>query len=203
MNILGLGGHAKVVIDVADSLGYEISAVYDDDEKRHGSKFCGFLVKGKIENGSISGDAIIAIGNNKVRKEIDQRLSTRTVWKKVIHPASIIAKGVEVGEGTVIMAGAIIQPGTKIGRHCIINTGACIDHDCKIADFSHIAPNSGIAGGVTIGEGAFIGIGTSITQYLEVGKWTKVGAGSVIINNIPSNCTAVGIPAKPIKYNNE
>jgi acetyltransferase EpsM len=101
------------------------------------------------------------------------------------------------------MAGAIIQTGTKIGKHSIINTGACIDHDCIIGDFVHIAPNCSLAGGVSVGEGTFFGIGSSIIPNKTIGRWTNVGAGSVIITDQPDNCTTLGIPAKPIKFNNE
>lgn len=200
MNILGVGGHAKVVIDAAIQSGNKITAVFDDDISTHGSDFCGYKVKGSIEN-TVQGKAIIAIGNNTVRKSICEKL-TNVRWQTIIHPTAIISEDAEIGGGSVVMAGAIIQPGTKIGRHCIINTGACIDHDCKIGDFSHIAPNCGIAGGVTIGEGAFIGIGSSIAQYLKIGEWTTVGAGSAVIKDLPANCTAVGVPAQPIKFHN-
>lgn len=198
MNILGVGGHSKVVIDTVLQSDNKISAVFDDDESTHGTHFCGYKVKGNIDN-SIQGQAIIAIGNNSVRKTISERLSN-IKWQSAIHPTAIVSENIELGEGSVIMAGAIIQPGTKIGKHCIINTGACIDHDCTIGDYTHIAPNCGIAGGVTIGEGAFIGIGSSITQYLKIGEWTTVGAGSAVVKDLPANCTAVGVPAKPIKF---
>lgn len=201
MNILGVGGHAKVLIDAAIQTGNTITAVFDDDISTHDTDFCGYKVEGSIEN-SIQGQAIISIGNNAVRQIISERLSN-VKWQSIIHPTAIISEDVEIGEGSVIMAGAIIQPGTKIGRHCIINTGACIDHDCIIGDYSHIAPTCGIAGGVTIGEGAFIGIGTSVTQYLKIGEWTTVGAGSAVIIDLPTNCTAVGVPAKPIKFHDK
>lgn len=200
MNILGVGGHAKVVIDAAIKSGNEITAVFDDDLSIQGTDFCGFKVKGSIQK-NFPSQLIIAIGNNKTRQAINERLSNAK-WVTVIHPTAIVSEDVEIGEGSIIMAGAIIQSGTKIGRHCIINTGACIDHDCIIGDYTHIAPNSGIAGGVIIGEGVFIGIGTSITQYLKIGRWAIVGAGSVVIRDLPANITAVGVPAKPIKFNN-
>lgn len=201
MNIFGVGGHAKVVIEAAKKSNQKITAVYDDEATSHGSNFCGFKVLGNIDK-TLTGNSVIAIGNNLVRKVISKRV-INTNWQTIIHPNTIIADDVEIGEGSVIMAGAIIQPGTKIGKHCIVNTGACIDHDCNIGDFVHIAPNCGIAGGVSIGEGAFIGIGSSLVQYISIGEWTNVGAGSSVIINIPSKCTAVGVPAKPIKFHNE
>lgn len=201
LKLLGVGGHAKVIIDAAKISGKKIDAVYDDDENTHGKEFCGYKVAGKIDS-DLQGDAIIAIGNNKTRKKISTCLKKMN-WETVIHPTAIIADDVEIGEGSLIMAGTIIQTGTKIGKHCIINTGACIDHDCKIADFSHIAPNCSLAGGIEIGEGTFIGIGTAVSQYLKIGEWCQIGAGAAVVSEIPSNCTAVGVPAKPTKFHNE
>lgn len=201
MNILGVGGHAKVVIDAALKSRNKISAVYDDDVSTHNSFFCGHKVRGNIDS-KILGPSFIAIGNNKIRFELSNRIPNAK-WETIIHPSAIIADDVKIGEGSVIMAGVILQPGTSIGKHCIINTGSCIDHDCTISDFVHIAPNCGIAGGVSIGVGAFVGIGSSVVQYISIGEWTTIGAGSAVINNIQSYCTAVGVPAKPIKFHNE
>lgn len=198
MNILGIGGHAKVVISAACLSGFKIENVYDDDSTLHGTSFLGHVVRGNIDN-SITGAAFIAIGSNKVRQKID-RLLKKVHWKTIIHPSAIIAHDVTIGEGSIIMAGAIIQPGTKIGRHCIINTGSCIDHDCIIGDYVHIAPKCGIAGGALIESGTFIGIGSNIIQGITIGSWSIIGAGSTVIHHLPASCTAVGVPAKPIKF---
>lgn len=197
MNILGTGGHARVVLDIVKRIMSPIR-VFDDDRAKIGSEYFGYRIEGQISD-SISGSSVIAIGNNKIRREISNRL-LKTVWGTLIHPNVIIAEDVYIGEGSVIMAGAILQPGVVIGRHCIINTGAIIDHDCVIEDFAHIAPNSSLAGGVCVGEGTLIGIGSSVFQNVRIGSWTTLGAGSVVIEDIPSNCTAVGVPARPIKF---
>lgn len=201
LNIFGVGGHSKVVINAAKLAGITISNLFDDNPMTHNTELCGIKVIGSIVD-SIGGNAIIAIGDNKIRRKISS-IFTQQNWQTVIHPSAIISTDVLIGEGSVIMAGAIIQPGTIIGKHCIINTGTCIDHDCVIGDFVHIAPNCSLAGGVSVSEGAFIGIGTSIIPNKTIGKWTTVGAGSVIIDNQPDMCTTFGIPAKPLKFNNE
>jgi sugar O-acyltransferase (sialic acid O-acetyltransferase NeuD family) len=157
LTILGFGGHSRVIIDIAQNLGLDISGLYDDNPNTYGKEYNGIKVLGPI-NSIVSGTAVIAIGNNQIRKNIVDQ-SSPINWKSLIHPSSYVSSNIEIGEGTVIMAGAIVQPGAKIGRHCIINTGACVDHDCIIEDFVHIGPNSALAGGVTVGEGTFVGIG--------------------------------------------
>jgi acetyltransferase EpsM len=201
LNVLGSGGHSKVIISlIQHTNSYEVK-LYDDAHSnnqifKNGLKICGPI------NDQISGPSIIAIGNNRVRKKIHSICFTAD-WVKLIHANSIIANEVSIGEGTVIMAGAIIQPGTKIGRHCIINTGACIDHDCVVGDFCHIGPNAALAGGVNVGEGSFVGIGSSVIPYITIGKWSTIGAGSAVIQDIPDNCIAAGVPAVIKKIVNE
>jgi acetyltransferase EpsM len=192
-NILGTGGHSRVIIDICKlSKMYDIQ-LFDDNSKNHNTELYGFKIIGGITN-QIVGNSIMAIGSNKVRNHFNEYL-TNVIWTTLIHPSAVISENVKIGMGTVIMAGAIIQPGAKIGRHCIINTGACVDHDCIIEDFVHLAPNTALAGGVTVGEGTFVGIGSSVVPYVTIGKWSTIGAGSAVINDIPDNCMAAGVPA--------
>ena len=196
VNIFGIGGHAKVVIEAAVKSGWEIVSVYDDNVNTHGKTINGRFINGKISE-SFCGNAIIAIGHNKTRLDIYTKLSSAK-WVPIIHPQAIISNGVELGDGTIVMAGAIVQSGTKIGRHCIINTGACIDHDCEIGDFVHVGPNCSLAGNIKIHEGTFIGIGSTISNAVSIGSWSLIGAGSVVVHNLPSDCKAFGVPAKLI-----
>jgi sugar O-acyltransferase (sialic acid O-acetyltransferase NeuD family) len=197
MIILGMGGHAKVIIDILKTSNSLVENIYDDDLSKNGLFYNGIEIKTPISN-SIHGDCIISIGDNKVRKVISEKL-TKSCWKTVIHPSAIIANDVTIGEGCVIMAGVIIQTGSCIGKHVIINTGACIDHDCIIDDYVHIAPNVSIAGGVKISNGSFIGIGSTIIHNINIGQWCIIGAGSVVIKDVNNFSKVVGNPIRIIK----
>ena len=61
-------------------------------------------------------------------------------------------------------------------------------------------PSVNISGEVIIKEGVYIGTGAKIVNQLDIGENTIVGAGAVVSKSLPANCTAVGIPAKPIKF---
>lgn len=56
-----------------------------------------------------------------------------------------------------------------------------------------------MAGHVEVGEGSHIGIGVSIIQGIKIGKWCTIGAGAVIIKDVPDGATVVGNPGKIIK----
>ena len=94
------------------------------------------------------------------------------------------------------MPGVVINTGSSIGIGTILNTSCIVDHDCNIGDFVHIAPNSALAGDVSVRDMALVGIGSSIVQGKTIGTNSVVGAGSVVITNIPDDVVVCGVPAK-------
>ena len=61
-------------------------------------------------------------------------------------------------------------------------------------------PSVNISGEVDINQSVYVGTGAKIINQLSIGENTIVGAGAVVAKSLPANCTAVGIPAKPIKF---
>ena len=192
--LYGASGHAKVILDAMECRNIETIGLVDDNPNI--SNLGKYTVHQPLDV-SKEDSVLVSIGNNTLRKKIVARLAAN--FFTVIHPSSILAKSVEIMEGSFVAAGVVINPDTCIGSHVIINTSASIDHDCKIGDFVHIAPNATLCGGISVGEGSLIGAGAVILPNINIGKWVTVGAGSVITNDIPDNLTVVGVPAKQIK----
>ena len=197
--LFGASGHAKVIADIIISIkDYDIIGVFDDNKNFKSFQNIPFL--GKLKPGSKilnQGEFIIAIGNNKTRKQIVKKL--KTTYFTAVHAKSSVSKYSQLGEGTVVMSNATVNSNTQIGNHCIINTSSVVEHDCKIGDFVHISPNATITGGVKIGEGTHVGAGAVIIPNITIGKWCVIGAGSVVIENIPDLTKVVGNPARIIK----
>ena len=66
-----------------------------------------------------------------------------------------------------------------------------------------INPGVHLAGDVTLGEGCYVGMGTNIMQRRSIGSWTVIGAGAAVVQDLPANVTAVGVPARVIKIREE
>lgn len=191
INLFGASGHAKVIMDIVNAQGDDVSCLYDDAP--HCSDIHGISVY-KATESHISGPLIVSIGSNRVRKLISERYQIE--YAKAIHPQAIISPSAIIGKGSVVMPNAIIQADVRIGKHCIINSGASIDHECIIDDFVHISPHATLCGNVHVGEGSWIGAGTTIIPGIKIGRWCTVGAGSVVIRDIPDGTTAYGNPCK-------
>lgn len=145
---------------------------------------------------------VVAVGDPITKKKIiDRLLESKNQYPILIHPSVISSKRVSIGEGTIICAGSILTVNISIGKHVIINLDVTVGHDVIIGDYSTILPSANISGAVNIDNCVSVGTGSAIIQGVHIGENTVVGAGAVVVKNLPSNCTAVGMPAKPIKIN--
>ena len=128
------------------------------------------------------------------RKKIIEKLKndSNVKFATLIDPSVMCSSRVSIGDGSIICAGTIITVDITIGSHVIINLDCTIGHDDIIHDFVTIYPNVNISGNVVIGECAELGTGMQIIQGKNIGKESIVGAGAVVVRDIPEKCTAVG-----------
>ena len=200
--VLGAGGHGKVVADILLASGIDVFGFLDDNPSAHGTQILGLPVLGYTYNYPQYKPVglIMGVGNNLIRQAMVERLRLETspLWITAVHPRAVVSPSVQIGAGSVIMAGVVLNADTSIGNHAIVNTGATIDHDCRIGDYVHIAPGTNLAGGVSIGDRTLVGVGAVVTPYRTVGADVIIGAGAVVVSDIPPGITVVGVPAKPL-----
>lgn len=96
--------------------------------------------------------------------------------------STILEKGVNIAH----FHGIVIHQKTKIGKGSIIYQNVCV------------GGRNG-KGGAIIGENCILGTGCCILGEIKIGNNVKIGANAVVLEDIPDNCTVVGIPAKIVK----
>jgi sugar O-acyltransferase (sialic acid O-acetyltransferase NeuD family) len=200
--ILGAGGHAVSVANVALSAGYEVSHFIDQNKK--GCELLGYKIIESVDDlrNTESLSFAIAIGDNAAREKVYEQLIKNRPnlhFPPLVHSTAVISLFCDIGDGVVIMPNAVIGPNTKIGKFCLINTQASIDHDCEMLDYSSLAPGSVIGGAVKIGVRTALSIGTTVKHGLKIGNDCIVGANSYLNKDLPSNQVAYGTPAKQIR----
>lgn len=197
--IIGAGGHAKVVTEIALQSGWEIEGFLDDEEEK--KEFLGYPVFGKTEKAANYMEnhvLFLAIGKNQIRKRLAAGLK-KAEFATLIHPNAVKAASAKIGKGSVVMANAVINPGAEIGEQCIINTGAIVEHDNRIDSFVHISPGCRLGGGVSIGEESWLGIGSCVKNQVKICPYCVIGVGAVVVKNINTAGTYVGVPAKKLQ----
>ncbi|MEO1655453.1 MAG: acetyltransferase [Bacteroidota bacterium] len=195
MLLYGAGGHAKVIISIAQRLGIEIKGIFDDAPKVSSLK--DIPVYPNYDPHFLPQEpVIISIGNNQIRRDIKAKV--RHPFAHLTHPSALVEEVLVLGEGSVVFPQAIIQIDARLGAQVIVNTAALIEHDCLIEDYVHVGPRSTLCGGVKVGEGSLIGAASTVLPNIQIGRWTKVGAGAVVTKDIPDFAMVIGNPARII-----
>lgn len=191
--IIGAGGHGKVIADIIRKSGDIVCGFLDDDLAKQG-------VVGQVSECVKYPDCkfVIAIGNNEIRKKIAETYP-KIHYYTAVHPRAILAEGISIGEGSVVMANAVINADAKIGRHCIINTSAVIEHDNSIGDYVHISPGAVLCGTVVVGDGSHIGANTVVKNNITIGREAIVGCGGCVVKNLEDAGTYVGVPTERLE----
>lgn len=124
-----------------------------------------------------------------------------------IEPGAIIRNMVSIGKNSVIMMGAVVNIGASIGEESMIDMNSVVGARAFIGNRVHIGAGAVIAGVLEppsstpciIEDDVLIGANAVVLEGVTIGKGSIIAAGSVVTNNIPTNCVACGSPARVIK----
>lgn len=210
--VFGSSGHASVVIDsIERQQSYEIAGLVDSF-KPAGTVILGYEVLGtEAELAGITRDRrvfgiVIAIGDNWQRARIAAHIRAAAPELQIVsavHPGAEVSRSVEIGAGSVVMAGAVINRNARIGPFCIVNTKASVDHDSSLAEFSSVAPGATLAGNVHVGAYTAVCLQAAVAEKCSIGAHSVIGAGSVVLNDLPDHVLAYGVPARVIRTRKE
>ena len=204
--VIGAGGHAVSVANVAESSGFSVK--YFVDTNRAGGSIFNIPIFADIVDSLdyTNCNFAIAIGDNANRERVYNEMieKCRSIsFPPLIHNSVVVSIFSDICEGSVIMPGVVIGPNTKIGKFCILNTRASIDHDSVMSDFSSLAPGVVTGGTVSIGIRSVVSIGAIVKHNIEIGNDSVLGASSYLNKNLSSNKLAYGVPAKVIRSMNK
>lgn len=206
--MVGSGGHGRVLADIIRrSEGLRLAGIIDDFAAVGTQKLGCTVLGGSAELPRIMAQTgcrrlVLAVGHNGRRLELAEQIESLcdgVVWQSLCHPAAVVGEDVDIGPGSVIVAGAVINPGARLGRHCIVNTTAVVDHDCRLGDGSSLGPGALLGGNVTLGCGTIVAIGATVINGLQLGAHCLLGAGATAVCDLPEGAVALGVPARVVR----
>ncbi len=209
--IIGAGDFGREMANVVERINdtrdvpeWSLKGFIDDDLSIQDSLIDGYPVIGTIEKLNETKEEIFAIcslGVARTRKKVIDKITNPLIkFATLIDPDARVYRDSTVGEGSIICGGSILAINTHVGKHVIINLNCTLGHDDIVEDYCVINPGVNVSGKVTVHQISDLGTGAKVLQGLQVGPDTTVGAGAVVIKDMPSKCVAVGAPAKPIKF---
>ena len=146
---------------------------------------------------------VLAVGKPAVRRRLYEKLRQNLClsFPTILAPGVVCSDSVSFGKGCIVGFGSTITVDIRIGDFVLVSNGCNIGHDAVLDDFTTLYPGVHVSGNVHLGAGCEVGVGSNIIQGLSVGENAILGAGCAVIRNIPSDCTAVGVPARVIRTN--
>jgi sugar O-acyltransferase (sialic acid O-acetyltransferase NeuD family) len=206
--IIGAGGLGREIVFLLSDINgrnncFDISGFIDDTPGLQDKIINGVPVLGNsswLLNYNENINVVIAVGSSQARKNIYERFSNKKniCFPNIIADNSKCSDTVVIGKGCIIGYNSTLLANITLGDFVLLNHYCAIGHDVCIGDFVTLYGNVSVSGNVTIDSCAEIGAGVRIMQKKSIGENSKVGIGSVVVNNVPADCTVFGVPAKKI-----
>lgn len=183
--IVGAGGHGRSVAEAVLAAGlYELAGFVDDAAPGLQQVWSWPVVATTADLSRCrphAQAAIVAIGNNRLRAELQQRLQTAGFeLATVLHPRAMVSPRAVIGAGTAVMAGAIVGTEAQLGAGVIVNAGAVVDHHCRVEDFGHLGVNAAMAGGSVLGRSAWMQAGCVLGYGVRVEEGAVLPPGTAL-----------------------
>ncbi len=198
--ILGFGGHARSVADVAIAMGYA-TLVFVDEHARVGEMFLDFpVLKSFTPHDPKAWCAFPASGNGLVRQKQSELIEQQGCQLvSLIAPSATLGVACSLGDGVFVGQQAHIGPMAKVGRGSIINSGAVVEHECSVGEWAHVSVNATMAGRSCLGDFSMLGAGATVIDGLSVVGHVTVGAGAVVHKPIDVAGVYVGVPSRLLR----
>lgn len=210
--VLGAGGNCRDIVDamldvnrdeatqIFEPLGY-----LDDDPEKLGMRLGGVEVLGPISLARQRPDCWFVDGLNgteltKRKKDILAVLDLpRERYSTIVHPSAVVSTMAMIGAGTVLLHGTSVSSNARIGDHVMMLANAVVSHDGIVDDYCYLTPGATLAGYVHLEESVFVGIRAAVLPRVTIGARSVIGAGSVVLRDVPPDCVAAGVPARVLE----
>ena len=196
--VIGSSGHAKSVLEAADSAGFVVDGTISTENSDGDIGFAS-LISALHDVDIVTTALALGHGVNHVRfRAFEEVLSVfpQAQFPPIVHSSAWVSPTASLGRGSVVLAQASVGSGSTLGVGALINTGASLDHDSTLGDFASLGPGARTGGNTLIGPRTMLGLQAGILQGRTIGEDTVVGAHSLVIENIPALSVAMGIPCR-------
>jgi sugar O-acyltransferase (sialic acid O-acetyltransferase NeuD family) len=209
--LVGAGGLGREVLEAARACDggrrWDVLGFVDDAPDAPGA-VAGVPVLGGTDVVAALDAKVLLCVAHPDRPAARQRLATRLALPAdrgavLVHPTASLASSVEVGAGSVVLAGVVATADVQIAEHVVVMPGCIFTHDDRIEAFATFGAGVRLAGGVTVGAAAYVGSGAVVRQGVTIGASAVIGMGAVVLADVPDREVWVGSPARRLRMLDE
>lgn len=207
--IIGIGRNSVNLIELAIDCGYRIKGLIHYDNSKNGEIYFGYTIIGSFDE-FLNKDFVngknfcLSMGNIEIKQDLYFKInSLGGHLPTLIHPSCFISKFCHIGKGVQVLPHSIIEADTTIGDDTVVTVNTVIAHNVIIGAHNLISGNVMVGAYCKIGDRNHIGQGSVIVsgKVRSIGNNCILGAGSVLLKDMPDNSIFVGNPARYLKSN--
>lgn len=203
--IICFGEFAREVYDVAQRINYVqqkwdsiifVEKNYDGDERVvNESTFFETYNNEDVE-------CVVAIGEVSIREKIYNLYKSKGYkFINLIDPLSSVSPSAVVNGGAIIFPFVYVAHDAYIGENTILHAHSIIENDCVVGCHSFISLGAFVGAGTKVGNVTFVGPNATIRDKIEIGSYSIIGMGSVVLATVDDEVVMVGNPARIIRKN--
>lgn len=206
--IIGAGTYGEVYLSYLQESGIDVVGFLDDNKSLWHTKVRDIPILGGLDilprvKDLYGVEAVYCpIGNNKLRVQFLEKakeLGYKT--PNFIHKSVVISPNVVIGDGVYILLGSSIMPYSVIKDYVMISMNVNLAHHSILEEGVFLSTGCNFGASIVAHKYAYCGISSTImTGLKELGENCLIGAGAVVIKDVPKNAVVAGVPAKILKY---
>jgi sugar O-acyltransferase (sialic acid O-acetyltransferase NeuD family) len=205
--ILGAGGFGRGILDVIDALNrqrprYRVLGFLDPDADAlpASTRPGGRVIGDDADLAGLDARYVISVAAPTSRRALHHAAlqAGKCAIDALVHPTCSMGGDVRLRPGAVLTGGVRVASNVVVGRHAHVNFNSTIGHDAVLGDFVTVFPQVAISGYATLEDGVTMGTGSAVIPRVRIGRGATVGAGAVVVRDVPPNVTVVGVPARPV-----
>lgn len=201
--ILGTRWLAEEMFDLISEVpGCEVTAFIENQERER----CEMEIEGRpvlwvdeLAKMTETHLAICGISTTHRWKYTDQVEAIGMSFATVVHPSARVSQRAELGPGCFIGPMCIVSTRAKLGAHVFLNRGATVGHHTRIDDGVTLQPRATVAGLIHIHRRTYVGMSATIIDRRQIGEGCLIGAGALVVKDLPDHVQAMGVPARIVK----
>lgn len=140
-----------------------------------------------------------AIADSTIRHRITCGPLADKLVPSFVHNTAVIAKQSSIRTPAMFFPFSLVSVGVSIGMGAVVNVHSSIGHDVVLGDFCTLSAHVDLCGGVHVGDRVFFGSGSRVLPHLKIGDDAIIGAGAVVVHDVPAGATVWGNPARRVK----
>lgn len=208
--IIGARGYGREIFNFAHQckgFGTEFDIKgFLDDKSTALDDFEGYApILNSVEDYQIENDDVFTCALGEVKYKIKYCkiiLEKGGSFINLISNDAYIGMNVKMGIGCIICPTARVHCDVSIGDFVTLQPFCVLGHDVKMGSWCHVNDYADCGGATTFGDNVTIHTHSFVLPKFKVGNNVTIGAGSIVLRNVPDNMVMFGNPAKPLPLPN-